>query len=215
MVLPEVTQAFALTVAELQAPVFTSASGTTFTSGVAGSFNITAAGYPKVRLELLLICPQESVSKTMEMVLPRTATLSGIPGTSTGGTFYLSLAASNGVLPNATQSFTLVIDQTPAITSAASTTFYVGFAGAFTITSSSYPISRLTQTGSLPADFAFIDNGNGAATLSGQPAPGSEGVYPLTITADNGVSPDGTQSFALGSLAEARRSISLERRVSS
>ena len=43
----------------------------------------------------------------------------------------------------------------------------------------------------------FVDNGDGTATLAGTPAPGSDGTYPLMITAANGVTPDATQSFTL------------------
>ena len=43
----------------------------------------------------------------------------------------------------------------------------------------------------------FTDNGDGTATLSGTPAAGTGGTYPITITATNGVSPDATQTFTL------------------
>ena len=48
-------------------------------------------------------------------------------------TYPLTITAANGVLPNATQSFTLTVNQAtqPAITSATSTTFTVGTAGSF------------------------------------------------------------------------------------
>ena len=49
-----------------------------------------------------------------------TATLAGTPAAGTGGTYPLTITAANGVLPDATQSFTLTVDQAPAITSAAS-----------------------------------------------------------------------------------------------
>ena len=47
-----------------------------------------------------------------------TATLAGTPAAGTGGTYALTITAANGVLPDATQSFTLTVDQAPAITSA-------------------------------------------------------------------------------------------------
>ena len=40
-----------------------------------------------------------------------------------GGTYALTITAANGVATDATQSFTLTVDQAPAITSATSTTF--------------------------------------------------------------------------------------------
>ena len=35
-----------------------------------------------------------------------------------------------------------------------------------------------------------MDNGNGTATLAGTPGSGTDGTYPLTITAANGVTPE-------------------------
>src|SRR5207253_6373932 len=46
----------------------------------------------------------------------------------------LTFTASNGVSPNATQSFTLTVIGPPAITSADHATFSVGSAGSFTVT---------------------------------------------------------------------------------
>ena len=61
-----------------------------------------------------------------------TATLAGTPDAGTGGTYALTITATNGVLPDATQSFTLTVDQAPAITSADNTTFTTGTLGTFT-----------------------------------------------------------------------------------
>ena len=38
-----------------------------------------------------------------------TATLAGTPAAGTGGTYALTITAANGVLPDATQSFTLTV----------------------------------------------------------------------------------------------------------
>ncbi len=85
----------------------------------------------------------------------------------------------------------------PTITSAASTTFTVGSPGSFTVTTTGNPIPSISETGSLPSGVTFVDNGDGTATLSGTPASGTQGTYPLTITASNGVPPDATQNFTL------------------
>ena len=79
-----------------------------------------------------------------------TATLAGTPAAGTGGTYALTITAANGVPPDATQSFTLTVDQAPAITSADSTTFTTGTAGTFTVTTTGFPISALTETGRCP-----------------------------------------------------------------
>ena len=75
----------------------------------------------------------------------------------------------------------------------------IGSAGSFTVTNTAgYPTgTTITKTGTLPAGVSFTDNHNGTATIAGTPATGTEGSYPLTITASNGVSPDATQSFTL------------------
>ena len=58
----------------------------------------------------------------------------------------------------------------------------------------------------LPSPVTFKDNGNGTAALSGTPAAGTAGSYPITITASNGVGRrTATQSFTLSSKSGARR----------
>ena len=127
------------------------------------------------------------------------ATLAGTPAPGSGGTYPLTITAANGVLPDATQSFTLTVAaaQAPAITSADSTTFTTGTLGTFTVTTTGVPASALSESGSLPTGVTFVDNGDGTATLAGTPAAGTGGTYALTITAANGVLPDATQSFTL------------------
>ena len=87
--------------------------------------------------------------------------------------------------PQAQQFFP--VGSAPAITSGTSTSFAAGAAGSFTVTSSGSPAPALSVSGTLPAGVTFTDNGDGTATLSGTPGPGSGGSYPVTITASNGV----------------------------
>jgi hypothetical protein len=87
--------------------------------------------------------------------------------------------------------------QAPAITSANSTTFTTGTAGSFTVTATGAPTPTISASGTLPSGVSFVNNGNGTATLSGTPAPGTAGSYPLTINASNGIAPDTTQNFTL------------------
>ncbi len=82
----------------------------------------------------------------------------------------------------------------PNITSADNATFYINIPGSFTITTTGYPVPTFSVTGTLPTGVTF-DASSG--TLSGTPASGSIGAYPLTITASNGTSPDATQNFTL------------------
>ena len=90
-----------------------------------------------------------------------------------------------------------ILLQRRKITSGNSTTFTVGTAGTFTVTTTGSPTPALTESGSLPSPVTFKDNGNGTATISGTPATGTAGTYPITITANNGVGTAATQSFTL------------------
>ena len=120
-------------------------------------------------------------------------------GSSTGSVITaLQTRTDNSTSPLATNVALGAATQTaPAITSAASTTFTVGTAGTFSVTSTGSPTPALSESGALPSGVTFTDNGNGTATLAGTPAAGTAGTYPLTITAANGVSPDASQSFTL------------------
>jgi hypothetical protein len=102
---------------------------------------------------------------------------------------------SNSSVASAT--YTLQAPAAPSITSASSTTFTVGTAGSFTVTTTGTPTPSLTETGALPSGVTFKDNGNGTGTLSGTPAAGTAGTYPLTIKAHNGVGTDASQAFTL------------------
>ena len=114
-------QNFTLTVAG--SPGFTSAATTTFTVGTPGTFTVTAIGAPP---------PAITVSGTLPAGVTfvdnggGSGTLSGTPAAGTGGTYALTFTAANGVLPDGTQAFTLNVNEGPAITSAATTTFTVG-----------------------------------------------------------------------------------------
>ena len=73
-------------------------------------------------------------------------------------------------------------------------------AGDATVTATGFPSGgsiALSKTGTLPANVTFTDNGNGTATIAGTPAAATGGAYPITITANNGVAPNGTQNFIL------------------
>ena len=85
-----------------QAPAFTSDDATTFRHGVFGSFIVTASGSPQPSLKVSGSLPSGvSFNRT-------SGVLSGTPKKS--GIYRLTFTASNGTRPNATQSFTLIVD---------------------------------------------------------------------------------------------------------
>ena len=89
------------------------------------------------------------------------------------------------------------------VTSANSTTFTVGLAGTFAVTTTTAagsptpPSPALSETGALPAGVTFTDNGNGTATIAGTPAAGTGDAYPITITASGAGYVSSSQSFTL------------------
>jgi hypothetical protein len=114
--------------------------------------------------------------------------LSGTPTAS--GTFPITFTASNGILPNAVQNFTLTVSQAPVITSANNTTFVDGVFSSFTVTAGGFPAPTITESGALPAGVTF-----NAGVLSGTPT--AIGTFPITFTASNGISPNAVQNFTL------------------
>jgi len=102
------------------------------------------------------------------------------------------------LLPNATQNFTLTVDQSPAIISANTVTFTEATSGQFKVKTTGFPISALSESGdTLPTGVSFVDLGNGRANLSGAPILGSQGTYHFTIKAVNKVNPRAQQNFTL------------------
>jgi hypothetical protein len=188
------TQSFTLTV--LAAPTITSANHATFSAGSAGAFTVTTAG-----------ANPGATTLSRTGTLPGgvaftdngdgTASVHGTPNAGSGGVYTLTLTASNGVAPDATQTFTLTVNEPAHITSTNHATFTLNTAGNFTVTTAGGQPSSITitETGALPAGVSFTDNGDGTATLGGTPTAG--GTFPITITAGNGVLPDATQAFTL------------------
>jgi hypothetical protein len=93
----------------------------------------------------------------------------------------------------------------PSITSANATTFTVGVAGSFTVVTPGDAPMTVSQTGALPngVKFTAVDSGtdpndDNDGTITGTPAAGTGGVYPITLTASNGTFyPAATQAFTL------------------
>ena len=144
------------------------ASGTTitFTEGAGGTFAVTATGFPT---------PTLTESGTLPTGLTFNATtglVSGTPGDGTFGNYPIILTATNGVSPNAMQSYTLT----------------VGKAGALTITASS---PSMTYGGTVPAitpSYSGFVNGDTPASLTRQPtcsitgSPTKVGTYTTTCS---------------------------------
>ena len=181
----DATQPFSLTVND--APVITSANHTTFTTGSAGSFTVTASGYP---------VPTFSETGTLPAGVSFNSTTGVLSGTPTAsGSFSITMGANNGIGSDASQSFTLTVNAAPAISSGASKIFGKGVAGSFTVTASGYPAPTFSETGTLPTGITL----NSSGVLSGTST--QTGSFPVTMTATNGVGTDATQNFTVNVVA--------------
>jgi hypothetical protein len=170
-----------------QTPAITNANTTAFTVGVSGAFHVGATGYPT---------PAFTLSGTLPNGVgfnPATQMISGTPAAATGGSYPVTLTATNVAGTN-TQSFTLTVNQTPAITSVNSTTFTVGHAGSFQMTGNGFPAPSFIET-NIDVRPGGVSFNNG--TLSGTPASGSGGVYTLHFFATNSAGSAGPQTFTL------------------
>ena len=87
-----------------------------------------------------------------------------------------------------------VVYTPPAITSGNTTTFVVGTAGSFTVTTTGFPTPTVAESGTLPNGVTFDTSTN---KLSGTPAAGSGGTYPITFTATNAAGSTPAQTFTL------------------
>jgi hypothetical protein len=184
-----------------QVPAFTSQNGTTFQVGVLGSFTVTTTGFPPASITENGALPN---GVTLVSHGDGTATLGGTPAANTGGVYNITLMASNSA-GNASQGFVLTVLQAPAITSPNNTTFQVGVAGNFTVTTTGYPTPSLGESGALPNGVSFHDNGNGTGTLGGTPTVG--GTFNISFTATNTAGSSG-QNFTLTVSGGAQVSLS-------
>jgi subtilase family serine protease len=158
-----------LVAATSTAPGITSASSTTFTEGTAGSFTVTASGTPTPTLAVSGTLPS---GVTFTDNGNGTATLAGTPASGTAATYPLTITASNGVAPDASQSFTLTVN--PASQ------------GSFSLSASPASMSIVRgQTTSYSIRITRASGFTGAVSLSlsGLPAYGATGTFVPVITA--------------------------------
>jgi len=164
------------------APQITSAANVAGTVGSPLVHEVTTSGYP---------VPTITID---ENELPDGLTFDGaeISGTpTTPGEFAITVTASNGTDPDATQELVISIDQSPAITSATSAQAAVGTPFSHTFTANGSPAPTLAYTDVTLPDGVSLDGD----TISGTPT--ETGDFEVTATAANGVDPDAVQTFEL------------------
>ena len=189
---------FTLTVNEPAS--FTSPDTTTFTSGIAESFKLSAKGFPAATFRVANGSSLPSgLSITSSVVNSETVwAISGTPAVGTGRNtpYTFVLEAVNNVGTAATQTFSLTINEPPTITSLDYASFTIGsYTNSFTVTAAGFPAPSIKLMSDLPAGIKF-QNG----VLSGTPLFGSERSYNLKFVASNGFGDVAIQDFTLNIL---------------
>ena len=185
------TQSFTLTVD--QAPAITTASSTTFTVGTAGTFTVTASGYPTATLGESGAMPS-GVSFTNNG--NGTATLAGTPASGTAASYPITFTASNGVNPNATQSFTLTVQNAPTAITLSPSTLSAGTVGSsysqtLTAAGGTAPYTFSVTSGALPGGLSLTR----AGVLSGTPM--AAGSFSFTVQAKDRNGNTGSRAYTL------------------
>ena len=99
-----------LTITIQQAPAITSGTSATFTTGTAGTFTVATTGSPTAKITESGALPS---GVTFTDNGDGTATLAGTAASGSTGSYPITISASNGVSPDASQSFTLTVNAAP------------------------------------------------------------------------------------------------------
>ncbi|MFT3683022.1 MAG: putative Ig domain-containing protein [Ferruginibacter sp.] len=172
---PGLSQALTITIAVGPIPVITSANTASAQVIVPFTYNITATNSPT----------SYSIVGTLPSGLSLNTTTGAITGTPAGGsngTYPVTIRATN-IYGTGTQALTITVSAgpVPTVTSAGTASGTVGSAFSYTITATNSPTS-FGVTGTLPSGVT-LNTTTGAIT--GTPAAGSNGSYPVTINATN------------------------------
>jgi hypothetical protein len=163
-------------------PVIRSADSATAQVGSSFAFVVTATGKPTIKFSESGPLPQGLSFKTQ---LGSSTLIHGTPGSGTGGVYYFTITATNAI-GTTSQVFTLTVNQAPVIQSPSVWHVVTGAPVSLLVTTSAYPLAIDSVSGTLPPGLSagpgFVD---GAMLISGTAEPGSNGVYQLTITAEN------------------------------
>ncbi len=181
---PSATQSFSVSVN--LAPAITSSALNSAQVGSGYSYVVTATGHPVPTLSATTLPGWLSFQ-------PSSGVLSGTPGAGDVGDHSVVITASNGISPDATQSFSISVVMAPAITSTPLTGVAVGDLHSYTVTATGSPTPTLAAT-ILPS---WLNFNASTGLLSGAPTASEVGDHSVVITASNGISPDASQSFSI------------------
>jgi flagellar hook assembly protein FlgD len=157
-----------------QAPAFTSSSPPSGLVGATFGYDFTATGSPAPSFSI------DSGSLPDGLALTSAGHLAGTP--TTAGSFTFSVQATNSAGSALAGPFTIVVSETPSVTSAAPPAATVGSAYAFDFTASGSPSPTFSvDLGTLPTGLTL----SAAGHLSGNPTAG--GSFTFSVMASNSV----------------------------
>ena len=191
--IPGFVQPFTLNVVQATQPSFTSAATATALVGNPFSFTVTTSGPTPALTESGDLPPTFTFTDNGD----GTATIAGNPPADADVGQYnpVTITATNAE-GTATQSFTLTVKPPLAIHGPTSFTAADGvFFDVEPLAGGFMPFPSLTELGELPSGVTFVDNGFGDADIEGSTS--QDGVYPITVTAHDGIERDATEIFTL------------------
>ena len=175
-------------------PVITSADSATAVVGSPFHFTVTTCSTAVPRIRAF------GLPQGLQLVNNGngTATISGTPWVKDLTQQSATIRAIVKGQTKTNQVFVFTLDQAPEFKS---NTKYVATTGAAfaspVITVYGYPVPTITTSSALPGGVTLTDNHDGTALLTGTPGPTTGGVYPITVTATNGVGPPVNQTLVL------------------
>ena len=174
-------------------PAITSSPNPRLVPGASNIFTVTTTGSPTPVLTESGALPPGLV---FHANTNGTAAISGTPPASTGGTYQVTITATNAVGAVA-QHLAITLGTAPVITSASGWLVAPGRYNALGITTTGLPTPVLSESGTLPPGLVFHANTNGTATISGTPPGNAIGTYDVTVTATNGVGSPAAQHLLI------------------
>ncbi len=174
------------------APTIISAATATSTAGSPFTTSISTTGAPTSSITETGALPG---GVTFTDNGDGTATLAGTPAVGSGGSYPLTLTATNSA-GTATQSFTLTNLEAPSVTSAPAATFYAGVQGSYTVTTTGYPAATITELGALPAG-PHLHQQRRRHGHHRRSHHGSAGAFPVSVAATNSTGSTATLALTI------------------
>lgn len=174
-------------------PAITSAGSATATAGSPFDFTVTTCSALAPSFRGVHLPPGLAVVTSGGQ-----GEITGTPAARDTGVYTATLTATVPHQTPATQTFTVTVDHAPVFKRKGTVTTATGrLLDEPVVTEDGYPVPTLATASTLPAGVTLTDGGDGDATLSGVPAAGTGGSYPVVVTATNGVGAPVAQTLTL------------------